>query len=327
MSSGTPFATEHARQALFVADSAGRLLELESRGVYGDGPYSASGAFDAGYPSQESAAFKLGTISANHTGVTDDRLVDHMIVGVDYPLPLWVHGCLVQNDTTGDIAMVQNRESAMVLSLVDIGDGSDIFQADSGEPFTIYTAGAVPIGGSVYSYIVDAAAAWTPEYGKGTSFNYLGLRGLFCQVEGRVTGGIEQKRILSNESNKLWFEGAWTVTPVAGDSYWIAGIYWEMATGYIYPQSGHSLSVRALRVTEVSGSGAPFWFDQYGSGWDQVKDAKVLRLNVTKRISNNPFVQLGGQRNQFAQVVLRGVVQDDQIVFRRIEMAFDEYGR
>lgn len=326
MTVGSAVDTEYGRPELVIADSAGRILRLESRGVYGDGKYDADGVFNSGYPSEESSDYKTGAIESAVTGTTTSTNTNQLIDSAA-SFPTWVVGCIVYNTTDNTYALISGRTDAQTLDLVDQGDTADIFP-DVGDSYSILGASAVVLSGTVYSYIVDASSAWTPEYGKGTAFNYLGLRGLWCAVQRLTDGTIERKQILSNESDKLWFAGAWTMNPVAGDYYYVAPIYFEMQTGYIYPGQGHSLSLNAMRSRVVSSNGSPYWFELYGSGRDQTKESSVQRRrSVSKLMRNHPFVRFSTHRDMFAQAKIKGILQDDQIVFRNLEMIFNEHER
>lgn len=326
MTLGSPIDTEYGRSELLIADSAGRILQLDSRGVFGDGKYAAGGAFNGGYPSEESANYKKGAVSANLTGTVTSVSTDKLINSAA-SFPDWVNACLVWNMTTSKLALVAAKDSGTQLSLADQGYGSDIF-TQVGESYSIVTAGGIGLGSDVYSYIVDTSAAWTPAYGKGTAFNYLGLRGLWCVVERATTGQVERRKILANESNKLWFSGSWTMWPTAADTYYVAGIYFEFDTGYIYPQQGDSVSLTAMRSRVVSSNASPFWLELFGSGRDQTKEGAHQRKRLlTKQLRNHPHVRFSSQRDKFEQLRIMGVVQDDQIVWRSLEFLFKEFSR
>lgn len=319
MTVGTAINKEYVNKELVVCDAYGRVLMLDSRGVYGDGMYDASnGAFHAGYPESENSDYMTGTIDNDITGTTDgvgaNKLIDSTA-----SFESWLVGCQVI-DSASNTAIITAVDSGTQLSL-----DTDIFA--SGEAYTIQMTALVTVGESLYTYIVDSSAAWLEGVNAGTNFSYIGLRGLWAQFVSADGETIQQSRIVGNETNKLWFSGAFSTALAGGDTYYVAGIYYEFETGYVHgDMQTISLAEGSFRVASTNGS--TFYIQPIGSGTDLAAESSPdLVEEIGRWIRDEPSVRMRSKRHKWVKIKVCGVVQNDQLVFRDLQFRLEEHPR
>jgi hypothetical protein len=319
MTVGSAINKEYVNKELVVCDAYGRVLMLDSRGVYGDGMYHASnGSFHGGYPESENTDYMTGTIDNDITGTTTSASANKL-VDTGATFAAWLVGCQVI-DSASNTAIITAVDDANTLSI-----DTDIFA--SGEAYTIQMTALLTIGADLYTYVVDSSAAWLDGVNSGTDFSYIGLRGLWTQFISADGETIQQARVVGNETNKLWFSGAFSTALAGGDAYYVAGIYYEFETGYIHGD-GRTISLAEASLRVASTNGSSFYLEPTGSGRDlSVEDSSELVESFGQWIRDEPSVRIKTGRHKWVKVRVKGVAQNDQLVFRGLQFRFEEHTR
>lgn len=112
--------------------------------------------------------------------------------------------------------------------------------------------GTVTAGGD--HTLTDSAQSWPTTSQNVGSANYAdacsGLAGLWVtKVDQSSPAVLESRRIFYNSTTRLWVQTAWDTNPVAGDTFYIAGIPWHWKSPAIFPQGDPSEDARQHRLT------------------------------------------------------------------------------
>lgn len=187
--------------------------------------------------------------------------------------------------TVADTKLVGSWRGYMVELDASQADGADI------NATTITLTGTVTAADA--QSLTDTGQAWgtTGLYGSITAQSpYARLAGLKIKVTRTSDGAEQTNTIYFNSATRLWAETPWSWTPIAGDTFVIAGINWYWKSGMLCPHGDpgereHGLRMRFLQTKQASADyvNLDVWVDDVPIAANALTGANTNRLATNTR--------------------------------------------